>query len=40
MAKEMKSKKEIKKPKKVMKHADEKEDMAMLKKKVKRSCMK
>jgi|WetSurMetagenome_2_1015567.scaffolds.fasta_scaffold630290_1 hypothetical protein len=39
MAKEMKLKKEMKKPKKE-KHLDEKQDMAMLKKKVKKSCMK
>jgi len=39
MAKEMKQKKEIKKPKKV-KHDDLKQDMAMLKSKVKSSCMK
>lgn len=37
MAKEMKQKKEEKKPKK---HMDKKEDMAMLKKKVKKDCMK
>ncbi len=37
MAKEMKMKKEVKKPKK---HMDEKEDMKMLKKKVKKDCMK
>ena len=35
----MKMKKEMKKPKKE-KHMDAKEDMAMLKKKVKKSCMK
>ncbi len=35
----MKMKKEMKKPKKE-KHMDEKQDMAMLKKKVKKSCMK
>jgi hypothetical protein len=37
--KEQRVKKEMKKPKK-MKHMDEKEDMAMLKKKVKKDCMK
>lgn len=39
MVKEMKSKKEVKKPKQE-KHMDKKEDMAMLKKKVKKDCMK
>lgn len=39
MAKEMKHKKEMKKPKK-MKHDDAKQDMAMLKSKVKKGCMK
>ncbi len=39
MAKEMKHKKEMKKPKKE-KHMDEKEDMKMLKRKVKKDCMK
>ena len=37
MAKEMKQKKEVKKPKK---HDDKAQDMAMLKSKVKKSCMK
>ncbi len=37
--KEMKQKKEMKKPKK-MKHDDAKQDMAMMKSKVKKSCMK
>lgn len=37
MAKEMKQKKEVKKPKK---HDDAKKDAAMLKAKVKKSCMK
>ena len=39
MAKEMKSKKEMKKPKK-MKHDDVKQDMKMIKAKVKEKCMK
>ena len=38
MAKEMKVKKEVKKPK--AKHMDKAEDMKMLKSKVKKSCMK
>ncbi len=37
MAKEMKQKKEVKKPKR---HDDAKQDMAMLKKKVKKDCLK
>ena len=39
MAKEMKMKKEVKKPKKA-KHDDKAQDMAMLKSKVKKGCMK
>lgn len=39
MAKEMRNKKEVKKPKK-MKHDDAKQDAAMLKAKVKKSCLK
>jgi hypothetical protein len=39
MAKEMRVKKEVKKPKKE-KHMDKKEDMAMMKKKVKKDCLK
>jgi hypothetical protein len=38
MAKEMRNKKEVKKPK--MKHDDMKQDMKMIKSKVKKSCMK
>ena len=41
MSKEMKHKKEIKKPKKaVMKHNDKAQDMAIMKKTVKKGCMK
>lgn len=39
MAKEMKSKKEAKKPK-MVKHNDKKQDMDMMKKVVKKGCMK
>jgi hypothetical protein len=39
MAKEMKHKKEVKKPKK-SKHMDKKEDVALLKAKVKKDCLK
>jgi hypothetical protein len=39
MAKEMKAKKEVKKPK-MVKHDDKKQDMAMMKKAVKKGCMK
>jgi len=39
MAKEMRAKKEVKKPKKE-KHMDKAEDMKMLKSKVKAKCMK
>lgn len=39
MAKEMKSKKEVKKPK-MVKHEDKKEDKKMMKKMVKKDCMK
>lgn len=39
MAKEMKQKKEMNKPKK-MEHKDAKQDAAMLKSKIKKSCMK
>ena len=39
MAKEIKTKREMKKPKKE-KHMDEKQDLAMLKKKVKKGCLK
>ena len=40
MAKEMKSKKEVKKPKKMEKHMDAKADMMMMKKSIKKGCMK
>lgn len=39
MAKEMRQKKEVKKPKKE-KHMDKAEDMKMIKSKVKKDCMK
>lgn len=40
MSKEMRHKKEVKRPKKVSKHMDKKEDIALIKAKVKRDCLK